>query len=225
MRVLHIEDDLATAQAVELMLKSEGMVVDHTEFGEEGIDLAKHYAFDLIVLDGHLSDMDGLDVLRKIRAAKIATPVLMLSGSSNIEHKAATFGAGADDFLSKPFHKDELVMRIRAIVRRANGLAESKIEIEGLTVNFDAKRVLVNGDPIHLTGKEYATLELLALRRGAMLTKQVILDHLYGGMDEPEMKIVDVFVCKVRKKLRDAGLAADLIQTTWGRGYTMQAAA
>ena len=222
MRVLHIEDCMVTAEAVGLMLKSEGVVVQHTDLGEEGIDLAKHYAFDLILLDGHLPDMSGLDVLRKIRAAKVATPVLMLSGDTDITHKVSTFSAGADDFMAKPFHKDELVSRVRALIRRANGVSENKIEIDGLTVQIDTQRVRVHGKPVHLTGKEYGLLELLAVRKGCTLTKQAILDHLYGGMDEPEQKIVDVFVCKVRKKLRLAGLA-DMIQTTWGRGYVLQA--
>jgi two-component system cell cycle response regulator CtrA len=124
--------------------------------------------------------------------------------------------------VTKPFHKDELVARIHAIVRRSKGHAQSVIQTGDLAVNLDAKIVEVNGARVHLTGKEYQMLELLSLRKGSTLTKEMFLNHLYGGMDEPEMKIIDVFICKLRKKLAHASDGKDYIETVWGRGYVLR---
>jgi two-component system cell cycle response regulator CtrA len=222
MRVLLIEDDSATAQSIELMLKSESFNVYTTDLGEEGIDLGKIYDYDIILLDLNLPDMSGFDVLRKLRVSKVKTPILILSGLAGIEDKIKGLGFGADDYMTKPFHKDELVARIHAIVRRSKGHAQSVINIDDLCLNLDAKTVEVDGARVHLTSKEYQMLELLALRQGTTLTKEMFLSHLYGGMDEPEMKIIDVFICKLRKKLANASSGKDYIETVWGRGYVMR---
>ena len=222
MRVLLIEDDSATAQSVELMLKSEGFNVYTTDLGEDGIDLGKIYDYDIILLDLNLPDMSGFDVLRKLRVSKVRSPILILSGLAGIEDKIKGFGFGADDYMTKPFHKDELVARIHAIVRRSKGHAQSLINTDDLCVTLDSKAVEINGARVYLTGKEYQMLELLALRKGTTLTKEMFLSHLYGGMDEPEMKIIDVFICKLRKKLASASGGKDYIETVWGRGYVMR---
>ena len=222
MRVLLIEDDSATAQSIELMLKSEGFNVYTTDLGEEGIDLGKIYDYDLILLDLNLPDMSGLDVLRQLRVAKINTPIMILSGTAEIDTKVKSFGGGADDYMTKPFHKDELVARIHAVVRRSKGHAQSVIRTGDIVVNLDAKTVEVNSNRVHLTGKEYQMLELLSLRKGTTLTKEMFLNHLYGGMDEPELKIIDVFICKLRKKLAAATQGAHYIETVWGRGYVLR---
>jgi two-component system, cell cycle response regulator CtrA len=222
MRVLLIEDDSATAQSIELMLKSESFNVYTTDLGKEGIDLGKVYDHDIILLDLNLPDMSGFDVLRKLRISKVRTPILILSGLAAIEDKIKGLGFGADDYMTKPFHKDELVARIHAIVRRSKGHAQSVINTDDLCVNLDNKMVEINGARVHLTGKEYQLLELLALRKGMTLTKEIFLSHLYGGMDEPEMKIIDVFICKLRKKLANASGGKDYIETVWGRGYVMR---
>jgi two-component system, cell cycle response regulator CtrA len=222
MRVLLIEDDSATAQSIELMLKSEGFNIYTTDLGEEGVDLGKIYDYDLILLDLNLPDMSGLDVLRQLRVAKINTPIMILSGSTEIDTKVKTFGGGADDYLTKPFHKDELIARIHAVVRRSKGHAQSVIATGDILVNLDAKTVEVNGSRVHLTGKEYQMLELLSLRKGTTLTKEMFLNHLYGGMDEPELKIIDVFICKLRKKLSAATGGHSHIETVWGRGYVLR---
>src|SRR5436853_3979161 len=222
MRVLLIEDDSATAQSIELMLKSESFNVYTTELGEEGIDLGKLYDYEIILLDLNLPDMSGFEVLRTLRIAKIKTPILILSGIGGIEDKVKGLGFGADDYLTKPFHRDELVARIHAIVRRSEGHAQSVVRCADLVVNLDAKRAEIAGRPVALTGKEYGMLELLALRLGSTLTKEMFLNQLYGGMDEPEQKIIDVFICKLRKKLANASQGKNYIETVWGRGYVLR---
>src|SRR6266487_4187102 len=222
MRVLLIEDDRTTAQSIELMLKSESFNIYSTDLGEEGIDLGKLYDYDIILLDLNLPDMFGFEVLRSLRVSKVKTPILILSGLTGIEDKVSGLGFGADDYMTKPFHKDELVARIHAIVRRSKGHAQSVIETGDLVVNLDTKTVEVAGARVHLTGKEYQMLELLSLRKGTTLTKEMFLNHLYGGMDEPELKIIDVFVCKLRKKLSQATGGDNYIETVWGRGYVLR---
>ncbi len=222
MRVLLVEDDPAMAQSLELMLKSASMVVDKTDLGEDGLEIGKLYDYDIIILDLMLPDMDGLEVLRRLRDARVETPVLILSGQTESEMKVKGLGSGADDYLTKPFDKAELMARIQAIVRRSQGHSQSIIKTGKLAVNLDASTVEVDGRPIHLTGKEYGILELLSLRKGTTLTKEMFLNHLYGGMDEPELKIIDVFICKLRKKLGDATGGDNYIETVWGRGYVLR---
>ena len=222
MRVLVIEDDRATARSIELMLKSESFNVYTTELGEEGLDLGKLYDYDIILLDLNLPDMSGFEVLRSLRVSKVKTPILILSGLAGVEDKIKGLGCGADDYMTKPFNKDELVARIHAIVRRSKGHAQSVIETGDLVVNLDTQTVKIDGERVHLTGKEYQMLELLSLRKGAAVTKEMFLNHLYGGMDEPEIKIIDVFICKLRKRLANASGGRDYIETIWGRGYVLQ---
>ena len=222
MRVLLIEDDSSTAQSIELMLKSEGFNIYTTDLGEEGVDLSKLYDYDIILLDLNLPDMPGYDVLKTLRVAKIGTPVMVLSGTADVDAKVRGLGYGADDYMTKPFHKDELVARINAIVRRSKGHSQSVIKTGDITVNLDAKTTEVSGQRVHLTGKEYQMLELLSLRKGTTLTKEMFLNHLYGGMDEPELKIIDVFICKLRKKLAAATNGQHYIETVWGRGYVLR---
>ena len=222
MRVLLIEDDPTTARSIESMLRKANCNVYATDLGEEGLDLAKLYDYDLIVLDINLPDMTGYDVLRKLRLAKVETPTLILSGLDDMDNKIKGFGFGADDYLTKPFNREELVARIHAIVRRSKGHAQSVIQTGEVRVNLDAKTVEVGGQPVHLTGKEYQMFELLSLRKGTTLTKEMFLNHLYGGMDEPELKIIDVFICKLRKKLSQATGGENYIETVWGRGYVLR---
>ncbi len=222
MRVLLVEDDPTTSKSIEFMLANANLNVYATDLGEEGIDLAKLYDYDLILLDLNLPDLSGHEVLRQLRVAKVQTPILILSGNDDAAEKVKGFGFGADDYLTKPFHREELIARIHAIVRRSKGHAQSVIETGLITVNLDAKTVEALGDPVHLTGKEYQMLELLSLRKGTTLTKEMFLNHLYGGMDEPELKIIDVFICKLRKKLAEATGGDNYIETVWGRGYVLR---
>ncbi|MEL6316228.1 MAG: response regulator transcription factor [Pseudomonadota bacterium] len=222
MRILLIEDDSSMASSIELLLTQEGFNVYKTDLGEEGVDLGKIYDYDLIVLDLHLPDISGFDVLKQLRVAKISTPVLILSAYSQTENKVRGFGFGADDYMTKPFNRDEFVARIHAIIRRSKGHSQSLIQTGKIKVNLDAKTVEVDGQRVHLTGKEYQMLELLSLRKGTTLTKEMFLNHLYGGLDEPELKIIDVFICKLRKKLSSATGGENYIETVWGRGYVLR---
>ncbi|OHC54587.1 MAG: DNA-binding response regulator [Rhodobacterales bacterium RIFCSPHIGHO2_02_FULL_62_130] len=222
MRILLVEDDPTTSRSIELMLTHANLNVFCTDMGEDGIDLAKLYDYDLILLDLNLPDMSGHEVLRQLRLARIETPILILSGADDTESKIKGFGFGADDYLTKPFHREELVARIHAIIRRSKGHSQSMIRTGQVNVNLDAKTVEVAGKTVHLTGKEYQMLELLSLRKGTTLTKEMFLNHLYGGMDEPELKIIDVFICKLRKKLAEATGGSNYIETVWGRGYVLR---
>jgi two-component system cell cycle response regulator CtrA len=222
MRVLLVEDDPTTQQSIQMMLESASMVVDATDLGEDGLEIGKLYDYDIIILDLMLPDIDGMEVLRRLRDARVVTPVLILSGLTESENKVKGLAGGADDYLTKPFNKSELIARIHAIVRRSQGHSHSMIETGKLSVNLDARSVEASGQSIHLTGKEYAILELLSLRKGTTLTKEMFLNHLYGGMDEPELKIIDVFICKLRKKLSTATEGENYIETVWGRGYVMR---
>lgn len=222
MRVLVIEDDPDIAHLIESELTDAGMVCELTDLGEDGVELARHYDFDIIVLDLLLPDIDGHEVVRTVRAAKITTPILILSSMGETDQKIRGLTTGADDYLVKPFDRGELVARIQAIVRRSKGHAQSIIKTGRISVNLDARTVDVDGTAVHLTGKEYSIFELLSLRKGTTLTKDMFLNHLYGGLDEPELKIIDVFVCKLRKKLANATGGDHHIETVWGRGYMLK---
>jgi two-component system, cell cycle response regulator CtrA len=221
MRVLLVEDDLTASRGIVAMLKASAMVVDAVDSGEEALELARLYDYDIVILDLMLPDMEGYEVVRRLRAARVETPVLILSGLSRPQAKVKGFGMGADDFITKPFDAQELLARIHAVVRRAKGFSQPTLSVGSLLLNLGSREVTVDGCAVHLTGKEYAILELLTLRKGVVLTKDAFLNHLYGGMDEPEVKIIDVFICKLRKKLAQAG-ADNLIGTVWGRGYVMR---
>jgi two-component system cell cycle response regulator CtrA len=221
MRLLLIEDDLTVARGIVAMLKPYGMAVETVDTGEEGRERALTAAYDLILLDMMLPDMGGHEVLRRLRAADISTPVLVLSGHATPQTKVLAFNLGADEFMAKPFDRDELVARIKAVLRRTKGLAKPTLTLGALNIELGSQKVSVHGQDIRLTGREYGILELLAMRKGTVLTKDAFMAHLYSGMDEPEAKIIDVFICKLRKKLADAG-ADNLIGTVWGRGYVMR---
>ena len=222
MRVLLVEDDSSTSKTIELALRAEGFICDSTSMGEDGIEIGKLYDYDVIILDLMLPDMNGYDVLKKLRASQVATPILILSGLQEISDKVKGFGFGADDYLTKPFSKTELLARIQAIIRRSKGHSESIIRTGRLTVNLQTRVADVGGKHLKLTGKEYSILELLVLRKGSTLSKEIFLNHLYGGIDEPELKIIDVFVCKLRKKLAEAMDGENYIETVWGRGYVLR---
>ena len=222
MRVLLIEDDANIAQSIELMLKFEEFNVHSTDLGKEGVSLGTLFNYDIILLDLNLPDMSGFEVLRSLRLAKVETPILILSGLVGMHDKVRGLSLGADDYLTKPFHRDELVARIHAIVRRSTRHAHSVIRTGDLCVNLGTKIVVISGAGVHLTGKEYEILELLSVRKGTALTKEIFRNHLYGGLHEPGNKIIDVFICKLRKKLSNASRGKNYIETIPGRGYMLR---
>ena len=222
MWVLLIEDDGAAARGIALMLKSQGHDCDIKRLGEDGLTAAKLYDYDVILLDLMLPDMDGLEVLRRMRASQVDAPVLVLSGLDDVAIKSKGFNIGADDYLTKPFDNRELLARIHAVRRRFRGRDDTILRTGDLVVNLDSQSVEISGKPVHVTPHEYRILELLMQRKGKVLNKNVFLNHLYGGMDLPDQKIIDVFVCKLRKKLTVATGGENYIETVWGQGYMLR---
>ncbi|NBB69401.1 MAG: response regulator [Alphaproteobacteria bacterium] len=222
MRALVVEDDPMSQKLIRTALERDGVIIEPTAYGEDAVELSKLYDFDIVLLDLTLPDLDGYDVVRRMRSARVRTPVLILSGRLEVGDKVKTLTSGADDYVTKPFYPEELAARIHAVVRRSKGHSESVVRTGTLVVNFDARTVEVNGCRLHVTGKEYSILELLSLRKGVTLTKEMFLDHLYGGMDEPELKIIDVFICKLRKKIAQLNAGEHYIETMWGRGYVLK---
>src|SRR3954463_3693300 len=222
MRILAVEDDPAVSRSLALMLRSDTCIVDTTDLGEEGIELAQVNPYDLILLDLNLPDRSGYEVLRALRVARVNTPVVILSGLGTTADKVRGLEFGADDYLTKPFHQDELLARVEAVVRRAQGPTEAVVRCGDLVVRLDAQRAEIDGQVIPLTVKEYQMLELLALQKGMTVSKDRFMSYLYGGRDEPELKIIDIFICKLRKKLAATSGGIDYVETVRGRGYMLR---
>ena len=225
MKVLLIEDDSAARFGIELVLRADAMCVDSTDRGDDGIDTARHYDYDVIVLDLRLPDMSGFEVVRGLRSARIQTPVVIPSGSAVLEDKIKALKAGADDYLTKPFSAEELTARLRTLVRRSRGLCDARVCFGPMTLDLAAKTLEAGGRRINLSAKEYQILELLSLRRGTAVSKDVLIDHIYGDGEGPDSGIMEVFVHRLRRKLALACEGGDFIETVRDRGYLMRAAA
>lgn len=221
MRILIAESDHSAADSLNTLLRHAAYMAERTASGDEAVEMLQHYDYDLLITEMALDDCDGAGLIKRLRRAQIDVPVLVLSEISSTAAKLRAFSAGADDYVVKPYDGDELLARIQALLRRSRGFSEPRLCVGPLELNLDARMASVNGKPLNLTGKEYAILELLAIRKGSILTKDTFLNHLYGGIDEPEMKIIDVFICKLRRKLQKCGVE-NLIATVWGRGYVMR---
>ncbi|MEZ5837964.1 MAG: response regulator transcription factor [Geminicoccaceae bacterium] len=217
-----MEDDPVSMTLLKRTLEEEGIVVEAVNSGDDALELAKVYEYDIAVVDLQLADMHGAQFVRRMRNAKVDTPVLIVSSEDSSEEKVRALTSGADDFISKPINKDEFVARIKAIIRRSKGHATPEIKLGRMTLDLVTRTVKIDGVPLKVTAKEYTILELLALRRGQPLTKEIFLDHLYGGEDEPEQKIIDVFICKLRKKISAINHNKHNIETVWGRGYVLK---
>lgn len=222
MRILLVEDDTTLCKNLRETLQAEGMICDTSALGEDSVELSKLYDYDLILLDLMLPDITGYEVTKKLRNNQINTPICIISALKDSDEKIKGLGMGADDYITKPFNKDELLARVRAIIRRSQGHASSIIRNGRMLVNMREKLVMIDSKAVNLTPKEYSILELLALRKGATLTKEMFLNHLYGGIDEPELKIIDVFICKLRRKLAKLLGDDNCIETVWGRGYILR---
>ncbi len=221
MRVLLVEDDAAMAKSIETMLKGQSYACDVVDCAEDALDLARLYEYDILILDLMLPDSDGYAVLRHLRNAGIRTPVVILSGLSGMDERIKGLNQGADDYLTKPVDNRELLARLQTIVRRSRGHSQSVIQTGKIRLNLNARTVHVDGRFVHMTPREYGLLELLSLRKGYSLTKETMLDHLYVDMDEPQPKIIDVFVCKLRQKIANATGGDSYIHTVWGHGYML----
>jgi two-component system cell cycle response regulator CtrA len=208
------------ARGTEMLFKSIGAIIEQAETGEEALEILRTSEYDIVIVDLHLPDMPGNELVTKIRARRIDTPVVILTGMPCMQAKVSAFGAGVDDFISKPVDNAELVARVRAIVRRNLGHSHHLLRSGNVVLDQDARQVTVAGEDVALTRKEFALLELIMLRRGRVVSKTTIMDHLYGGIDEPLSRTVDVFLCYLRKKLARAG-APDLIKTVLGVGFTL----
>lgn len=219
MRVLLVEENDRLAASLTADLKADAIRVELAENGEDALYVMRDYEFDLVLLNLQLPDMDGNSLISRIRLAKHHTPVIALSAAPQSRLRA--LAAGADDVVERDIDRAELIARIRAVVRRSRGFSQSLLTVGDLTLDVDQHDVTAHGVRVNLTAKEFAILELLVLRRNMIMTKDAILSQIYGGMDEPEIKIIDVFICKIRNKLTKAGLA-NVISTVWGRGYTVK---
>lgn len=218
MRALLVRSRAAQPSALATFLDTEGVSVERVDTGADALDLLRHYPFDVVLLDLLLSDMDGTLLLSRIRAAGHDLPAIALSGSENAQLRIKALSLGADDIVDQKADPAELLARMRAVIRRSRGFSQSVLRAGDLSLDLERQSVTVGDTHVPLTNKEFSLLQLLTLRKNTVMTKEAILTNLYGGMDEPEAKIIDVFVCKVRAKLAKAGLP-DIIKTVWGRGY------
>lgn len=222
MRLLLVEDDRLMAQMTSALLAKKNFKVTLAHSKDDAIDILRNYQFDAVVLDLRLKNECGLDVLSEARAMRVTCPFVVLSGDLDTDRKVAALHAGADDYVTKPFKVEELAARILGIIRRANGHISTCLEHGPLRLNLEAKTAELAGKPLTLTRKEYQVLEALMLRAGRILSKDMILSLIYGGIDEPNTKIIDVFICKLRKKLSEATGGENYIDTVWGRGYVLR---
>lgn len=217
MRVLVVEGDADAARSIELFLGYAGYVVNVAKDGDDAISMVKLYDYDVIML----ADLASGGVLERLRNRGVEVPVMVISHNKSVGAVLAAYSEGADDYVTRPFHRDVVLARVNALIRRSRGFARSVLTVGPVSLELDTRKVAVNGQPVHLTGKEYGCLELMCLRKGVAQSKQAFMDHLYGGRDEPEGKIVDVFICKLRHKLAAKNDGDGIVQTIWGHGYVM----
>jgi len=225
MKVLLIEDEYAVSRSIALVLRGEDIYTDVAAHGEEGIDIARHFEYDAIILDLGLPDMNGFEVLRTLRRAQVDTPVIILSGSATVDAKVKALNNGADDYMTKPFSNEELVGRLRALVRRSKGYSDSRITFGQMTLDIVAKTVEAGGRRVPLSGKEYQILELLSLRRGSAVSKETMINHIYSDGEGPDSPTIGLFVFRLRRKLAAASGGEHFIQTVRDQGYLMPRAA
>lgn len=223
MMVLHVGEKPFRRTGDAEAARQRGVRAERVRSGEEAMEFLSLYDYDIVLLDLDLPDMSGHDLIRRIRGSGKTVPVLAISDAVPARVRAQALDLGADDFLSGPCDIDELLARMRAIVRRSQGHTNSKLRFGCVELNMDSRDVSVNGARLPLSRREYAVLELLFLKQGVILTKGTFLNHLYCGTDEPEMKTIDVIICRLRKKLAAAGVPA-LVDTVWGSGYILREA-
>jgi two-component system cell cycle response regulator CtrA len=203
------------------LLRKHGISSEHTESGRDSLEFLRLYDYDLVLMDLDLPDMPGHEAVRLARAAGLSTPSIILAEAASPQTKVKALDQGADDFVTAPCHPDELLARVRAVVRRSQGHANSVLRLGPVELSLDRHEVRVNGQKLSVSRREFGVLELLFLKQGVILNKNAFLNHLYTGMEEPEMKTIDVIICRLRKKLAVAGVP-NLIDTVWGCGYILR---
>jgi DNA-binding response OmpR family regulator len=223
MRLLLVEDSPRLQRSVATALRRSGYAVDLAGDGEEALWLAESNRYDLVLLDRMLPKLDGLEVLRRLRAAGRDTHVLLLTARDSVADRVEGLGAGADDYLVKPFALEELLARVQALCRRAYGTKSPVLAVADLEIDTLARTVRRAGQPVELTSREYQLLEYLARRAGQVVARSEIEEHIYDGQVDPMSNVVDSAVCVVRKKIAAAN-DAPLIHTRRGQGYVLGAA-
>jgi DNA-binding response OmpR family regulator len=221
MKVLLVEDHKPLARALKQGLEEEGFAVDTAFDGEEGHYKATTGEYDVIVLDLMLPKVDGLTLLQNWRKSGLSAHVLVLTAKGAVEDKVRGLDMGADDYLAKPFELEELLARVRALVRRGHQVKSPIIRVRDLEIDTAARTVKRSGKDIHLTPREYSLLEFLAFHQGKVVTRPMIWEHLYDEEDENTSNVVDVYIRYLRNKI-DKGFDQPLILTRWGEGYMLR---
>jgi two-component system OmpR family response regulator len=219
MRILLVEDDVMLAEAIGRALTQSGHTVDGARNGQDADSALRTAAYDLVLLDIGLPHLDGYDVLRRLRHRRSIVPVLMLTVRDSLEDRITGLDLGADDYLTKPFHLSELEARVRALIRRSHGAAGAELVHGPLRLDVSGRRLYCNGQPVELSAREIAVIELLLLKEGKVVTKQQLADHLYGWEDASISNSIEVFVYRLRRKLEESGVA---IRTVRGMGYLIE---
>jgi two-component system cell cycle response regulator CtrA len=222
MNILIVEDDPMVAKSIAMALENEGHFHVIAETAEDGLNAVREGSYDAVILDINLPDSDGFQFIKTMRRNQINTSVLVVSGRATVTDRVVALTSGADAYLTKPFDRQELIALLNAIIRRANGHADNRIVTGPIVVDINRHEVMIDDNRLNLTSKEYHILELLSLRKGTTLTKSHLINHLYGGIDEPESKIIDVFICKLRRKLAVKTGGQNYIHTVWGQGYVLR---
>jgi two-component system cell cycle response regulator CtrA len=222
MNILIVEDDDLIAESIAMALEDEGTFYHITSTVDEGLSAVREGQYDAVVLDINLPDGDGFQFAKAIQRSQIITSILVVSGRASVTDKVVALHSGADGFLTKPFDRQELIANLTAIIRRANGHSDNKIVTGPIIVDLSKHEVMMGENRLDLTSKEYRILELLSLRKGSTLGKSHFVSHLYGGIDEPVSKIIDVFICKLRRKLIESTGGDNYIHTVWGQGYVLR---
>jgi two-component system OmpR family response regulator len=218
-RILLVEDDVMLAEAIARALTQSVHTVDSARTGDDADRALRTSKYDLVLLDIGLPQLDGFEVLRRLRQRRSSVPVLMLTVRDSPEDRVAGLDLGADDYLTKPFHLSELEARVRALIRRSHGTGSSELVHGPLRLDMAGRRLYCNDQPIDLSAREIAVIELLLLREGKVVTKQQIVDHLYGWEDASNSNSIEVFVYRLRRKLEDSGVG---IRTVRGMGYLIE---
>jgi DNA-binding response OmpR family regulator len=221
MRILLVEDSPRLQQTIGVAMRHSGYAMDHAANGEDGLWHAQSNDYDAIVLDIMLPKLDGLEVLRRLRAGGRDTPVLLLTARDTIQDRVRGLNDGADDYLIKPFALEELLARVQALCRRKHGVKTARIKIDDLVVDTVSKRAWRADAAVELSPREYALLEYLALRRGAVVSRTEIEEHIYDGLVDPMSNVVDSAICILRRKLASPNARA-LLHTRRGPGYVLE---